>query len=153
MILTFEQIRSVTSGAVSLEQAEDGIHFYKCTKRQIEAWYKRGHSLGVRAETTTGVCLDFHTDATELCFSVAGGDGFEVMVNGLLRTRLKAGGPASFRVSLEDAESTELGKKARPEQIAALRSAFPAIPKEFLCPRSLSAQPLSARTNMTAAYL
>ncbi len=102
MILTFERISSVTSGAVSLEQAEDGIHFYKCTKRQIEAWYKRGNSLGVRAETTTGVCLDFHTDATELCFSVAGGDGFEVMVNGLLRTRLKAGGPASFRVSLED---------------------------------------------------
>lgn len=102
MVLTFDEIKSVTSGAVSVEQAADGIHFFKCTKRQIAAWYQRGRALGERAETTTGVSLDLHTDARELCLTVAGGEGFEVLVNGLLRTRLTAGGSAVFRVPLAD---------------------------------------------------
>ena len=41
MKLTYEQIKQITTGAIEIEQQEDGIHFYKCTKKQIAAWNRR----------------------------------------------------------------------------------------------------------------
>ena len=70
MKLTFEQIQSVTFGAVCIEQQDDGIHFFKCTKKQLDGWYSLAQSLGDRALTTTGIRLDFHTDASEVSFTV-----------------------------------------------------------------------------------
>ena len=86
MKLTFEQIKSVTFGAVRIEQQEDGIHFYKCTEKQLAGWYSLDKSLGDRALTTTGIRLDFHTDAKEVSFTVdAMGPGtgakFEILLN------------------------------------------------------------------------
>lgn len=86
MKLTFDQIKAVTFGAVSMELHDDGIHFFKCTKKQLDGWYSLHESLGDRALTTTGVRLDFHTDATTAAFtvdSVGKGTGakFEILVN------------------------------------------------------------------------
>jgi len=86
MKLTFEQIQSVTFGAVCIEQQDDGIHFFKCTKKQLDGWYSLAQSLGDRALTTTGIRLDFHTDASEVSFTVdAMGPGtgakFELLIN------------------------------------------------------------------------
>ena len=61
MKLTFEQIKQITTGAIRIKQKEDGIHFYKCTEKQIDAWTEKHKDLGMRAASTTGVCLDFHT--------------------------------------------------------------------------------------------
>ena len=55
MKLTNQQILSVTVGAVHTEQIADGIRFYKCTPKQINAWYAQRQTLGERAETTTGI--------------------------------------------------------------------------------------------------
>ena len=86
MNLTFDQIKSITFGAVSIEQQEDGIHFFKCTPKQLEGWYSLDQSLGDRALTTTGIRLDFHTDAKEATFTVdAAGHGtgakYEILIN------------------------------------------------------------------------
>lgn len=83
MKLTFEEIKNVTFGAIDIINKEDGIHFTKCSKKQIAAWYEIRTNLGERAETTTGVIIDFHTDSSHVEFAVIG-HKFEVLINGVL---------------------------------------------------------------------
>lgn len=90
MKLTLDQIKSVTVGALRVEQTEEGIRFHKCTPRQVVAWRALSEGLGTRAETTTGIRLDFHTDSATLAVDTVDGDKFEVMVNGLARYRVHA---------------------------------------------------------------
>ncbi len=85
MRLTFDQIRAVTVGSICTEQRADGIHFAKCTQKQIDAWYRESEELGHRAETTTGVRLDFHTNSKKIAFRAAAGNKFELHLDGLLR--------------------------------------------------------------------
>ena len=85
MKLSPEQIKQITTGAIRIEQEADGLHFYKCTAKQINAWENKHKDLGMRAATTTGVCLDFHTNSQSLSFSVSQGNKFELYINNLLR--------------------------------------------------------------------
>ncbi len=103
MRLSLEQIRKISSGAVAIEQETDGIHFYKCTKQQIEAWTHQSATLGERAATTTGICLDFHTDAKRLSFSAVSGNKFELYIDGLLRHQFLSERPQIHRFDLCDA--------------------------------------------------
>ncbi len=91
MKLTAEQIKRITVGALRVEQKENGIYFQKCTEKQVAAWYTLSGDLGKRAETTTGVRLDFHTDSDTLVLDTLDGDKFEVMIDGLARYRVHAG--------------------------------------------------------------
>ena len=71
MKLTFEQIRSVTTGAVSVEQEEDGLHFFRfnqeqracdketCRQTQVTAFKKK-------LLATAGIKLSFRTDSRTL---------------------------------------------------------------------------------------
>ena len=83
MKLSFEQIKSITVGAVRIAEEEDGIRFYKCTEKQIEAWDKIHENFGYRARTTTGIRLDFITDSQNIALTVSGGK-FEIYVDDLL---------------------------------------------------------------------
>jgi hypothetical protein len=38
MKLTFEQIQQITVGSLCTEAESDGIHFHKCTQKQVDAW-------------------------------------------------------------------------------------------------------------------
>lgn len=84
MKLTFEQIKSITVGAVRIWQENDTVRFSKCTQKQVDAWYKLLPILGERAEATTGVRLDFYTNSSSFAFQAASGSKFEIYVNGLL---------------------------------------------------------------------
>ena len=90
MKLTFEQIKSVTVGALVVKQTEQGITFDKCTEKQVAAWYTLSETLGVRSATTTGVRLDFHTDSKSLTLHAVEGDKFEVLIDDLPRYRIHA---------------------------------------------------------------
>ena len=103
MKLTYEQIKQITTGAIEIEQQEDGIHFYKCTKKQIAAWTEKNKDLGMRAETTTGVCLDFHTNSQNLTLNVSGGNKYELYINNLLRGQFLLKDTKQFSVALCDA--------------------------------------------------
>ena len=83
MVLSYEQVKDITFGAIDILRQEDGIHFAKCSSRQIEAWYKLRNDLGERAETTTGVTIDFHTNTRSVEFSVIG-NKFELLIDGVL---------------------------------------------------------------------
>ncbi len=85
MKLSFEQIKSVTVGAVRIWQEDEEIRFSKCTQKQVDAWYALQPILGERAETTTGVRLDLHTSSRSFTFTAPRGSKFEVYINNTLR--------------------------------------------------------------------
>lgn len=90
MKLSFDQIKQITVGAIRIEEQSDGIHFYKCTQKQIDAWMRQNATLGGRAAGSTGVRLDFHTTSKHLTVRVAAGKKYELYVNGLLRQQYDA---------------------------------------------------------------
>ena len=85
MKLTFEQIKEITVGAVSIWEEENGVHFGKCTKAQIEAWRIVEAGLVNNAIPTTGVRFDFHTNSSfvKVCFNSFG--KYEVKINGIFK--------------------------------------------------------------------
>lgn len=68
MKLTFDQLQSITLGAVHMEEKEDGIHFHRFTKAQ-EGFYKGG-SHEVTSFATSGIKLRFRTDSKGLRFKI-----------------------------------------------------------------------------------
>lgn len=90
MKLTLDQIKAVTVGALAINTDTNGIHFSKCTEAQVAAWMALSKSLGGNAQTTSGVRLDFHTNAKSLTFTVGEPGKYDVIVNDLLRTQLAA---------------------------------------------------------------
>lgn len=110
MILSFEQIKSVTAGAVKIWEENGAVRFAKCTDKQVEAWYKYGSDiLGHRAEATTGVRLDFYTNSKSFAFKTASGDKFEILIDGVIRERYTRGEEAYIEktVALTDAIGRE----------------------------------------------
>ncbi len=89
MILNLEQIKNLTVGAASIAVKDDGIHFYKMQKCQIDAFYALSDILGFRAETTTGIRLDFETDSKFLAFEIKGGSRFEYLIDGIYQGTVK----------------------------------------------------------------
>ena len=96
MKLNLEQIKNLTVGAVDVEKKEDGIHFLKMQKCQIDAFYALSDILGFRAETTTGVRLDFETDSKFFAFGIKKGNRFEYLIDGVYQGTL-----ASPRIELD----------------------------------------------------
>lgn len=66
MKLTFDQIKSACSGAVTVTQEDDLIHFYRMHPAQREAILARSEVFYKRSNATAGVKLDFRTDSTSL---------------------------------------------------------------------------------------
>lgn len=100
--LTPEEIRAITFGAVRIEETAQGLCFYRCTQRQIAVWYGQVRVFGERAESATGIRLDFHTDAGALSLSVGQAGKYEVMVNGLLRAQYVLQAGEGFSLPLDD---------------------------------------------------
>ena len=90
MRLTYDQICSVTVGAVRTWQDSDGMHFCKCTQKQVDAWRALSPVLGERAETTTGIRLDFHTNSKKISFDTSHGKKFELYINNIPRYKVNA---------------------------------------------------------------
>lgn len=86
MILTLDDIRAVTVGAIEVEERDGGFHFLRCTKKQTEAWRNLVPILGERSLATNGVRLDFVTDARAITFSAAAGN-YELHIDELLRAK------------------------------------------------------------------
>ncbi|MBR4864234.1 MAG: SGNH/GDSL hydrolase family protein [Oscillospiraceae bacterium] len=66
MKLTVDEIRAITSGAVSVEETEAGIRFYRFTKEQLEIYPKRREALVLKSLAATGVKFCFETDSENL---------------------------------------------------------------------------------------
>lgn len=67
MLLSFETISSLTRGVAYCEQAEDGIHFHRFSKKQEALFETQEQREAIpRLHTTAGVCLEFLTDSRNL---------------------------------------------------------------------------------------
>lgn len=66
MNLTFEQIRSVTCGTVTVTEEQNGIHFYRFTPEQMELYRERDARFFDRCHASAGVRLRFRTDSENL---------------------------------------------------------------------------------------
>lgn len=84
MRLDFEQIKRITVGSVNTRVEDGGIHFSKCTEKQISEWDRKSKTLGMRSRSTTGVRLDFYTDSQNISFKVLGGNKYEIKIDGLV---------------------------------------------------------------------
>ena len=91
MRLNFDQIKSVTFGAVGIKEEEGVLSFFKCTDRQTEAWFAQSETLGNRALTTTGIRLDFHTNSRTLRFGAPKGGKFDLLIDDELRKQFIRG--------------------------------------------------------------
>ena len=81
MKLSLEQIKSITVGALAVWEKDGAFCFAKCTPKQVEAWYVVSHILGERAEATTGVRLDFHTNSTFFAFTTKNMVNYEIYID------------------------------------------------------------------------
>ena len=61
MKLTFEQIRSITTGAVSLEQEEYGIRVYRFNEEQRSLFQRRIRLLAEKMQSAAGIQFFFRT--------------------------------------------------------------------------------------------
>ena len=84
MKLSFDQIKGITAGAVRIWEENDCIRFAKFTQKQTDAWYALDTVLGERAESSTGIRLDFYTNSSFFAFTVAKGKFYDIYVNGIL---------------------------------------------------------------------
>lgn len=83
MVLSLEQIQSITQGAVSVTKDAGGIHFSRFTQAQKDTYGSMRDHFLTRATATAGCCLNFHTDAENMVLYVMSGSRFEVQVDGL----------------------------------------------------------------------
>ena len=89
MKLTFEQIKSITTGAVSVAQENDGIHFYRFTSDQASLRQPRVRLFEQKVTSSAGVRLCFRTDSRTLYLRTTVTQGsacdffsFDLLVNG-----------------------------------------------------------------------
>ena len=85
MKLSFETVKNITFGSVCTYEDEGGMHFAKCTDKQVAAFTSFSEGLGRNAKATTGIRLDLHTNSKRFAFKAASGRRFELYVNGTFR--------------------------------------------------------------------
>ena len=66
MKLNLEQIKAITAGAVRVEEAADGIHFYRFTKEQEDLYQVRKTDFYNKTFATSGIKLWFRTDSRKM---------------------------------------------------------------------------------------
>jgi lysophospholipase L1-like esterase len=96
MNLTFEQIKSITTGAVSVTQESDGIHFYRFTQEQAPLRQPKIRMFEQKVTSSAGVRLCFRTDSQTLYLRTTVTPGsackffsFDLLINGVYTDSLE----------------------------------------------------------------
>ena len=89
MILTNEQIKNITVGAVHTEENEGELLLFKYTPEILKAWTELDASFTSRARASTGIRFDFHTNSKQMTLKTTEPGKFEIYVNGLFRYTMK----------------------------------------------------------------
>ena len=90
MKLNLSQIRTITTGAVRIEEIDSHIHFYRFTKQQEELYKNRSDDFYLKTFSTSGIQIRFSTNSKTLFLrtEITRGSSrtyfaFDVFVNGL----------------------------------------------------------------------
>ena len=101
MELTLEQIKNVAFGALNVFQDEQGVHFRRFTERQVDVLLNPKNG---RDYDTTGIRLDFHTDASRIHLYVASEGKYEILVNDLTAYWDRLNAPAHVSLPLDSGD-------------------------------------------------
>ena len=89
MQLSFEQIKAITTGAVSIEQEENGIRFYRFNQEQRTLHQRRVTYFEEKLRSTAGIQFFFRTNSSKLFLRTTVSKGsasdhfsFDLFVNG-----------------------------------------------------------------------
>ena len=77
MNFTLEQFKEYAIGAVHVFEDNSGFHFRRFTERQVDVIFESDPTE--RNYDTTGIRIDFHTDATKLIVTTAVDGKFEIL--------------------------------------------------------------------------
>lgn len=102
MKLSNEQVRAITFGALRINEDSNGLHFYRLTQKQLDAWKEQREVLFERAESSAGIRLDFHTNSQSFAFRAPMGKKFEIYVDDLLRKQIILDTEKEARIPLCD---------------------------------------------------
>ena len=89
MVLSYNQIKEITVGAVHMENIDGEMKFYKYFPYMIPMWGEKKATFEARAKATTGIRLDFHTNSKRLNLEIEFPAKFEIYIDGLLRYTMK----------------------------------------------------------------
>lgn len=96
MKLSFEQLKSITLGAVRIEETETGTEFFRFTKEQEELYKTRSKDLYSQKFATSGIKFSFATNSETLCLKTTVSSGsnrcyfaFDLFVDGVFADSLK----------------------------------------------------------------
>ncbi len=102
MELSLSQIQNFTVGAVRVFQ-DSGYRFRRFTERQIDVIFDRNPTE--RNHDTTGIRIDFHTDASQITIEVGSSTKYEVLVNDLTAYCERLEAPTAISLSLNDGDN------------------------------------------------
>ncbi len=66
MLLTYDQIKNITCGAVNITRGPEGIVFHRFTQEQYDLYEKKNSAFFKKAKGTAGVKFSFRTDSKNL---------------------------------------------------------------------------------------
>lgn len=81
MELTLQQMKELTVGAVNVFENETGFHFRRFTERQVDVIFESDPTE--RNYDTTGIRVDFHTDAKKVVVNTSVSGKYEILLNDL----------------------------------------------------------------------
>lgn len=102
MELSLLQIQQFTVGAVCVFQ-DDSYHFRRFTERQVDVLFE--NDPRERNYDTTGIRIDFHTDASQVTVEVERSAKYEVLINDLIVYSERLEAPADFSLSLDGSDN------------------------------------------------
>lgn len=100
MKLSFQQIKLLTKGAVSIEETNLGIQFRRYTQNQLAAFEKEARCFFKRAQHTCGIRIDFYTDSPSLSVCIGAAGKYEVLIDNLTAFMQTYETPDTFTVDL-----------------------------------------------------
>ncbi len=103
MKLDLTQIKSLTVGAIDVVQEGEFYRFFRFTQRQREVFF--ASNGGKWDYDTTGIRVDFHTDATTLVLETGSSGKYEILVNDLTTYFDQLDRPANIQVDLDGTDN------------------------------------------------
>ena len=101
-VISNEDLVRIAVGSVYYEMdARSKIHFYRCTREQMEAYSRLSKTLGEWSGRTNGVRLDFVTNSNFFGFCVDEGKKYELFVNGVKEDHIELSSGDIFKKTLD----------------------------------------------------
>ena len=104
MVFDDSQMRQLTVGAVFIDQADGCYSFRRFTEDQKAAFGAVFPMWAVRSDYTSGICIDFHTDANAVSVEVGSQGRYEVLVDDLCTYFETLNNGDQFRVCLDGSD-------------------------------------------------